>query len=139
MIHFWQVVHRVNPGNDMVNNIHSRIQTLLSVIRKNWAEAVRGLHCAESDLTMRTSELRETRRDIASLQSALVLGPAPGRIRADSLQMDAFSRERKRVRLGHFKEREKDLIQKVEHAAVRVDDAKKAVIKTHQALKLLKN
>jgi hypothetical protein len=122
-----------------MNNNHSRIQTLLSVIRKNWAEAVCGLRRAESDLTMRTSELRQTKRDIAAVQSALVLGPTPGRVRADSLQMDAFSRERERVRLEHFREREKDLTQKVENATVRVDDAKRAVIKTHKALKLLKN
>ncbi|MCP4196284.1 MAG: hypothetical protein GY762_03960, partial [Proteobacteria bacterium] len=101
-----------------MNNIHSRIQTLLSVIRKNWAEAVRGLHRAEADLTMARSELRQTRCDIASLQNALVFEPIPGRVRAGRLQLDAFSRERKRIQLGHFKEREKDLMRKVENAAI---------------------
>jgi hypothetical protein len=97
------------------------------------------LHRAEADLTKIEFELIQTRRDILSLQGDLVSESNLRRVRAVRLQMDAFSRERKRIQLGHFKEREKDLMQKVESAAVRVDDAKKAVIKTHKALKLLKN
>jgi hypothetical protein len=117
-----------------VNKPFSRNQTLRSVSRKNWAQAVRGLHRAETDLTQIEAELEQTRRDIVSLQSALESRPALGWTRASRLQMDAVARERKRAQLGHFEAREQDLVKKVAQAAGRVDDAKKEVSKAHKAL-----
>ena len=95
------------------------------------------MHRAEAELAGIESELRQTRRDIVSLQNNLEPGPALGRVRAGRLQIEAFAREQHRVQLGCFEEREKALVKQCENAADHVDEAKEKVIKAHKARHLL--